>query len=160
MGDIFSKLLEESDQQRKQLQGQASAALSMKPAALPNSPFPPSAPPVSEPATDVLPMEELQPPPLQESKQASLQASNIASKQATLLAKMREQGQLKATNAATFRFPPDLLEKLAEIEYQLHKSYKMKTTKNMIVVGALALLLLEFEENAMESNLYQFLRHE
>jgi hypothetical protein len=73
---------------------------------------------------------------------------------------MRQLGRLKATNAATFRFPPDLLEKLAEIEYQLHKSHKIKTTKNMIVVGALALLLYEFEGKATESNLYQFLIRE
>lgn len=90
----------------------------------------------------------------------SKQASNIASKQASLLAKMRDLGRLKATNAATFRFPPDLLEKLEEIEYRLRKDHKIKATKNIIVVGALAMLLCEFEENATESSLYQFLSQE
>jgi hypothetical protein len=90
----------------------------------------------------------------------SKQASNIASKQASLLAKMRGLGRLKATNAATFRFPPDLLEKLEEIEYRLRKDHKIKATKNIIVVGALAMLLCEFEENATESSLYQFLSQE
>jgi len=95
-----------------------------------------------------------------ESKQASLQASNVASKQANLLAKMKEMGRLKATNAATFRFPPDLLEKLEEIEYQLRKEHKIKATKNVIVVGALAMLLYEFEDKATESNLYRYLMGE
>jgi hypothetical protein len=98
--------------------------------------------------------------PQNESTQASLQANNIASKQASLLAKMRDLGRLKATNAATFRFPPDLLEKLEEIEYRLRKDHKIKATKNIIVVGALAMLLCEFEENATESSLYQFLSQE
>jgi hypothetical protein len=95
-----------------------------------------------------------------DSKQASLQASNIANKQASLLAKMKEMGRLKATNAATFRFPPDLLEKLEEIEYQLRKEHKIKATKNIIVVGALAMLLYEFEDKATESSLYQYLMGE
>lgn len=98
--------------------------------------------------------------PQNASKQASLQTNNIASKQASLLVKMKDLGRLKATNAATFRFPPDLLEKLEEIEYRLRKDHKIKATKNIIVVGALAMLLCEFEEKAAESSLYQFLSQE
>jgi hypothetical protein len=104
--------------------------------------------------------EQISPTASDESKQASLQASNVASKQANLLAKMKEMGRLKATNAATFRFPPDLLEKLEEIEYQLRKEHKIKATKNIIVVGALAMLLYEFEDKATESNLYRYLMGE
>jgi hypothetical protein len=98
--------------------------------------------------------------PQNESKHANLQASNIANKQASLLAKMKDLGRLKATNAATFRFPPELLEKLEEIEYRLRKDHKIKATKNIILVGALAMLLCEFEEKATHSSLYQFLSQE
>lgn len=88
---------------------------------------------------------------------ASLQASNIASKQTSLLAAVRAIGDLKATNAATFRFPPDLLDKLEEVEYRLRKNHKIKVTKNALIVGSLAFLLLEYEEKDIESVLYQYL---
>lgn len=120
--------------------------------------------PLREPeqSTAVFPTPETQNTSLESraDTKASLQASNIASKQTSLLAKMKDTGRLKATNAATFRFPPDLLEKLEEVEYQLRKHHKIKATKNIILVGALAMLLYEFEENHTESTLYQYLAGE
>jgi hypothetical protein len=119
--------------------------------------------PLPEPektVTEVLPPEDPISVKPEKNNHASLQASNIASKQASLLAKMKNMGRLKATNAATFRFPSELLEMLAEAEYQLRKDHHIKATKNIIVVGALARLLCEFEEKTTESSLYKYLASE
>lgn len=96
----------------------------------------------------------------QANKQAMLQASNVASKQASLLAKLQELRHLKASNAATFRFPLEILEKLEEIEFHIRKTYKIKVTKNTIVVTALALLLFEFDDHQLDSSLYKYLKEQ
>jgi len=101
---------------------------------------------------------------LQANKQAILQTSkqvsNVASKQASLLAKLQELRHLKASNAATFRFPLEILEKLEEIEFHIRKTYKIKVTKNTIVVAALALLLFEFDDHQLDSSLYKYLKEQ
>lgn len=97
---------------------------------------------------------------LQANKQAILQTNKQASKQASLLAKLQELRHLKASNAATFRFPLEILEKLEEIEFHIRKTYKIKVTKNTIVVAALALLLFEFDDHQLDSSLYKYLKEQ
>ncbi len=79
---------------------------------------------------------------------------------ASLFALMKTIGQMKATNAATFRFPPELLERLEEVEYNLRKEHKIRATKNALVVAALAYLLAEHEQQGRASILYQYLTGE
>lgn len=169
MSEIFAKLLRQEEVQQNQLGQEAQVQPAEKP--LPSTLQPDdgsiveqpvhsnadgNVPFVPEPAA-ALPNENFQ---SNLKPNASLQASNIASKQASLLAKISEIGHLKATNAATFRFPAELLDKLEEVEYRFRQEHKLKTTKNAIVVGSLAFLLVEYEEKKTQSILYRYLMGE
>ena len=73
--------------------------------------------------------------------------------QATMRALLNE----KATKAATFRYPLELLEKLEDALHTARKGYRHKLTKNEVAVTALLFLLLDFETYGRESVLYQVL---
>lgn len=159
MSDIFSKLLKQEARQQEQIKQSVPLDSSATDRAFPSpidetdpkQQLDPGAAIVSTPISAKL--EAFAPSKSEMKTKSEMQASLFAS----LLAQIRTIGQVKATNAATFRFPPELLEQLEEIEYGLRKTYKIKTTKNALVVAALALLLLEYEEKGTESALYQCL---
>ena len=117
-----------------------------------------------KPAEPALPTQEK---PLQEkpAKEETLRASMHARKhanmhatiQASMLANMQPYLSEKATNTFAFRYPPDLLEKMADVLYQIRKQHHRKLTKNAIAVAALTFLLTDFEIYGEESVLYQLL---
>ena len=81
----------------------------------------------------------------------------LASKQTSLQASMQAVLAQKATNAATFRYPAELLEDLEDAVHTIRKRHRRKLTKNEIAVAALLFLLRDFENCDRESVLYQLL---
>ncbi len=61
----------------------------------------------------------------------------------------------RATWAFSFRYPPELLEKLETMLDQIKEKYKTKLAKNTVAVTAMAFLLKDFETNGEESILYK-----
>jgi hypothetical protein len=153
----------------------------MKKSGLADSPFFPSvtsetkdvAPPPDEPpkqqteqkpAEPALPMQEKsaqEKPAKEETLHASMHARKHANMHATIQTSMHANMQpylsAKATNSFAFRYPPDLLEKLADMLHQIRKQHHRKLTKNAIAVAALTFLLTDFEIYGEESMLYQLL---
>ena len=93
----------------------------------------------------------------QASKQISKLASLQASKQTSLQGSMQAMLGEKAINAATFRYPAELLEDLEDTLHVIRKKHRRKLTKNEIAVAALLFLLSDFETYGQESVLYQLL---
>ena len=96
-----------------------------------------------------------------EPKRASMHARKHATMhtniQTSMHANMQPYLSAKATNSFAFRYPPDLLEKLADVLHQIRKQHHRKLTKNAIAVAALTFLLTDFEIYGEESVLYQLL---
>lgn len=92
---------------------------------------------------------------------ASMHARKHASKQASIQASMHARMQPylseKATDTYAFRYPPALLEHLADALHVIRKQHRRKLTKNAIAVAALAFLLTDFDLYGEESVLYQLL---
>ena len=94
------------------------------------------------------------------SKQANIQTSKQASLQTSMQAYMQTTISEKATYAFTFRYPPELLDKLEDVLHGIKKQHRRKLTKNVVAVAALAFILSDFETYGEESMLYQLLIQE
>ena len=86
-----------------------------------------------------------------------VRASVHARKHVSMQVYMRAIIEDKATNSFTFRYPPEVLNKLEEIIHQVWGKHSVKLTKNSIAVTGLGYLLWDFEENGNESILYKLL---
>jgi hypothetical protein len=84
-------------------------------------------------------------------------ASKHASMHAYMQASMHAVLSERATYTFAFRYPPELLEKLADVQHEIRKRHKKKLSKNAIAVAALVFLLTDFEIYGEESVLYQML---
>ncbi len=82
-----------------------------------------------------------------------MQASKHESKPARLQAILRE----RATNAATHRYPPGVLERLNKLHYAFFMEFGIEISKNSIAVLALAYILSDLEEKKDKSEFYSFL---
>ena len=91
------------------------------------------------------------------SKKANMQTSLQTRKHASMQANVQAYLNEKVDDAATFRYPVDLLEKLEDVIHQIRKQHHRKVTKQAVAVAALAFLLTDFEEYGEESVLYQLL---
>ena len=90
-------------------------------------------------------------------EEKKVHASVHARKHVSMQAYMRAIIEDKATNSFTFRYPPEVLNKLEEIIHQVWGKHKVKLTKNSMAVTGLAYLLWDFEENGKVSILYKLL---
>ena len=86
-----------------------------------------------------------------------VRASVRARKHVSMQAYMRAIIEDKATNSFTFRYPPEVLNKLEEIIHKVWGKHRVKLTKNSMAVIGLAYLLWDFEENGKVSILYKLL---
>ena len=132
--------------------------------AAPSPDEPPKQQTGQKPAEPALPMQEKpaqEKPAEEETLHASMHARKHANMHATIQTSMHANMQpylsAKATNSFAFRYPPDLLEKLADVLHQIRKQHHRKLTKNAIAVAALTFLLTDFEIYGEESMLYQLL---
>jgi len=89
-------------------------------------------------------------------KDARKQESKIERKQDFL----RNWLDMKAAETTSFRYPPELLEKLNEVQYQLKSRHKAKATKNAILIAALAYIVWDFEKQGSDSILVDSLKNE
>ena len=58
---------------------------------------------------------------------------------------------MRSAGMVSFRYPQDLMDAMAEAQYQILKRYKVKLTKNAILVAALAFVLWDYEQKGEES---------
>ena len=89
----------------------------------------------------------------QVSKQTSKQVNKFTNKQdyvKDFLAK-------KAFVTASFRLPPEIIDKFNEIFYLTKSRHKSDFKRYSIIVAALAVFLWDFEKNGKESELYKLL---
>jgi hypothetical protein len=116
---------------------------------------------LTEPGLPVQEKPSQEKPAKEETLHASMHARKHANMHANIQTSMHANMQpylsAKATNSFAFRYPPDLLEKLADMVHQIRKQHHRKLTKNAIAVAALTFLLTDFEIYGEESVLYQLL---
>jgi hypothetical protein len=90
----------------------------------------------------------------QDFKKASFQERNQEFKKERFLDFLKPFLGMRSAGMVSFRYPQDLMDAMAEAQYQIRKRYKVKLTKNAILVAALAYMLWDFEQNGEESLLY------
>ena len=93
----------------------------------------------------------------QKKKRGPANESVHADMHARMHAYMHSVLNQRATWSYSFRYPPELLEKLEEVLDQIKERYKTKLPKNQAGVAALAFLLRDFEINGEDSLLYKLL---
>ncbi len=86
-----------------------------------------------------------------------LPATRQPDNQATNPGYMRSVLESRSLKPLTLRFPPELWEKLDEVLYYIKRRFKRKLTKNEVIMLSVALLLKDFDERDLESELYQLL---
>ena len=85
------------------------------------------------------------------------QTSKRTSLQVTMHAYIQQYLNEKATQGFTFRYPPQLLEELEDVIYEVRKKHRQKLPKNTIAVLALAFVMKDYVENGEDSILYRAL---
>lgn len=90
-------------------------------------------------------------------KHVAKQISKRTSLQVTMHTYIQQYLNEKATQGFTFRYPPQLLEELEDVIYEIRKKHHQKLPKNMIAVLALAFVMKDYVENGEDSILYRAL---
>ena len=89
--------------------------------------------------------------PDQEFKKADFQESHQEIKKERFLDFLKPFLAMRSAGMVSFRYPQDLMDAMAEAQYQILKRYKVKLTKNAILVAALAFVLWDYEQNLLRS---------
>lgn len=91
------------------------------------------------------------------SKQTSTHVRKQTSKHVTMRAYLEKLLTERASHSFTFRYPPDLLEELEDVVYEIKKKHRKRLPKNVVAVLALAYILKDYVENGDESVFYKIL---
>ncbi len=95
--------------------------------------------------------------PVQDFKKSSFQERKQDFKKERFLDFLKPFLEMRSAGMVSFRYPLDLMDEMAEAQYQILKRYKVKLTKNAILVEALAFVLWDYEQNGEESLLYTYM---
>jgi GTP cyclohydrolase FolE2 len=99
-------------------------------------------------------------PQNQEIKISRSQESHQEIKKERFLDFLKPFLEMRSAGMVSFRYPQDLMDVMAEAQYQIMKRHKRKLTKNAILVAALAFVLWDYERRSEESILYTHLIHD
>ncbi|MBZ0285211.1 MAG: hypothetical protein K8L97_31040 [Anaerolineae bacterium] len=94
-------------------------------------------------------------PSSSEAKQ--LLATGQPNNQITKTDGIRSALEAKALKPLTLRFPQELWDEIDEVMYYIKRRFKRKLTKNDLITLAVALLLKDFGERDLDSDLYKLL---
>jgi hypothetical protein len=95
--------------------------------------------------------------PVRASKHVRKQPTKRASVYRTMQVYIEQCLEEKATQGFTFRYPPQLLEELEDVIYEVRKQHRHKLAKNAIAVLALAYVIKDYLDNGEDSVFYRML---